>query len=97
VGVNIEKLKEIIFPIAKNYGLKAVYLFGSYARGDATDDSDYDFFIKKGELHSLYQLTGLRLDFKEVLHKDVDIVTDGMRNVRLQNAIERDRVLLYEA
>jgi len=97
MGANIEELKQKIYPIAKDYGLKAVYLFGSYARGDATDDSDYDFFINKGELHSLYQLSGLRLDLKEVLQKDVDIVTDGMRNTRLQNVIERDRVLLYEA
>lgn len=97
MGANIEELKQKIYPIAKDYGLKAVYLFGSYARGDATDDSDYDFFIHKGELHSLYQLSGLRLDLKEVLQKDVDIVTDGMRNARLQNVIERDRVLLYEA
>jgi len=97
MGANIEELKQKIYPIAQDYGLKAVYLFGSYARGDATDDSDYDFFINKGELHSLYQLSGLRLDLKEVLQKDVDIVTDGMRNARLQNVIERDRVLLYEA
>ena len=36
----IEEIRRIITPIAKKYRLPAVYLFGSYARGDATETSD---------------------------------------------------------
>ena len=93
----INELKEKIAPIAKEYGVEAVYLFGSFARGEETSDSDYDFYIQKGKLHSLFQLAGLRLDLKDVLHREIDIVTNGVRNKRLLQSIERDKVLLYEA
>ena len=38
----IDEIRQIITPIAKKYGLPAVYLFGSYARGTANEDSDVD-------------------------------------------------------
>ena len=40
--LTVNELKTRIAPIAAQYGLKAVYLFGSYARNEATDDSDVD-------------------------------------------------------
>ncbi len=40
----LEEIKQKIIPIAKAHNLKAVYLIGSYARGEATVDSDIDFF-----------------------------------------------------
>lgn len=77
--------------------MQAVYLFGSHARGDATADSDYDLFIHKGALHSFYQLVGLEHDLEKVLDKKVDVVTNGIKNRRLLNSIDRDKVLVYES
>lgn len=51
----IEEIREKTVPIAKSYGIKRMSLFGSYARGDAKDDSDVDICIDKGELQSLLQ------------------------------------------
>lgn len=95
MGADIEELKQKIAPIADKYGLQAVYLFGSRARGDAHADSDYDFYIEKGKLHSLFQLAGLRLDLVDVLKNNVDVITNGINNKRLLMSIERDRVLVY--
>ena len=41
----IESIANIIEPIAKKYHLPAVYLFGSYARGTATEVSDIDLLV----------------------------------------------------
>ena len=41
----IEEIRRRITPVAVRYRLKAVYLFGSYARGEATDESDIDLLI----------------------------------------------------
>ncbi len=41
----ISELQRIITPIAQKYHLRAVYLFGSYARGTATENSDIDLLI----------------------------------------------------
>ncbi|MDN0069813.1 nucleotidyltransferase family protein [Collinsella ihumii] len=39
------ELSEIITPLLKHYGLKSALLFGSYARGEATPESDIDLII----------------------------------------------------
>ena len=46
----IDEIKFIVVPIAKTYGVSSVSLFGSYAKGTATSDSDIDFIIDKGDL-----------------------------------------------
>ncbi len=50
---SIKEIKDIVSPIAKKYGVERVYLFGSYARGEATDKSDLDLRIDKGGLKGL--------------------------------------------
>ena len=40
ISKDTEEIKKAITPIALKYGLKAVYLFGSYARGTADENSD---------------------------------------------------------
>ena len=39
---SIDEIREIVAPIAKQHGVDKVFLFGSYARGDATPASDVD-------------------------------------------------------
>ena len=42
---SLEQIRGIITPIAEKYGIPAVYLFGSYARGNAGEESDIDFLL----------------------------------------------------
>lgn len=42
---SFEELKELIGPLAGKYGICRIYLFGSRARGDNRDDSDYDMLV----------------------------------------------------
>ena len=44
---SIEKIKAIAAPIAQRYNIEALYLFGSYARGEATSQSDMDFRVDR--------------------------------------------------
>jgi len=44
----IDQIRRIAMPIAAAYGVKSMRLFGSYARGEATDDSDVDILIDRG-------------------------------------------------
>ena len=41
----LDEIRHIITPIAQKYNLSAVYLFGSYARGTAREDSDLDLLV----------------------------------------------------
>lgn len=93
----LEKLKEIVKPIAIKYGVQAVYVFGSFARNEATESSDFDFYIAKGKIKNLFQLASFRLELQNILSKDIDIVTENLKDLRMKQEIERDKVLLYEA
>lgn len=46
----VDDLRSIIAPIAARHGVDRIYLFGSYARGDANQDSDIDLRVDKGLL-----------------------------------------------
>ena len=50
----VDEIREIVIPIAKKHGVAALYLFGSYARGEATAESDVDFLLDGGKICSLY-------------------------------------------
>ena len=73
----IEQLKERIAPVALKYGLPAVYLFGSYAKGEATEASDVDILVDKTgtEIKGLFAVGGLYNDLSEALGKQIDLVT----------------------
>ena len=44
--LSIDEIKSYIIPIVKKYPIQKVILFGSYARGDASDTSDVDLGLK---------------------------------------------------
>ena len=50
VVYTIEQLKERIAPVALKYGLPAVYLFGAYARSEASEESDVDILVDKTDI-----------------------------------------------
>ena len=79
--LTINQIKEIIKPIAEKYGLEAVYLFESQARGEASPESDYDFYVKRGKIKDLFELSGLfiKLKFENLDENLVDIINTYTR------------------
>lgn len=77
--------------------LKA-WLFGSFARGEATADSDVDilFVPDMSEKFSLFTLGGMYTDLKELLGREVDLVPDGSLLPFAEETAEKDKKLIYE-
>lgn len=95
--LTMEEIKEKIRPVCEQYGVKKLFLFGSYARGDATDDSDIDFRLISEKEMDLFKMIGLRMDLEEVLGKEVDLISQISKNSEIfKKYYERDAVLLYE-
>lgn len=92
----IHEIKEIVTILAARYGADRIYLFGSYARGDANKDSDIDLRIDKGAIRGL-QMGGLAADLEDALGIPVDLVPTGSLDSKFLNSISDDEVLLYEA
>ena len=86
---SIEEITEKIRPIAEKHKLTEVYLFGSYARGDANEESDVDLLIDGDDLGG-FKFFGMWDEFEEALGKDVDIVTlFSLERVRKKNSTNR--------
>lgn len=97
---SIDEIRDIITPIAKLHGVDKVFLFGSYARGDATASSDVDLCVDAPALRGLFALGGLYADLEDALSKRIDVVTTGSLKYNKDEAflenLRKDRVLLYE-
>ena len=92
----IDEIKDKVGPIAEKYGVDSANLFGSYACGEATEDSDIDIYIEKGNITNLFLLSGFIQDLEEVLMCHVDVVTTGISDKKFLTAIMKEGVLIYE-
>ena len=92
----VDEIKEIVATLSAQYGADRIYLFGSYARGDADKNSDIDLRIDKGAIRGL-QMGGLAADLEDALGIPVDLVPTGSLDSNFLNFIADDEVLLYEA
>ena len=70
----IKEIKNIIKPILNKYGINDIYLFGSYARGEAKETSDIDIYCDKGNIKTFIDQGLLEDDLEEALNKKVDII-----------------------
>ena len=91
----IEQIRRIAAPIAHAYGVKSLSLFGSYARGEATEDSDIDLLVDCGAVRSAFQMGGLYADLSEGLGKPLDLVTAGHRERDFLARVQEDQCVLY--
>lgn len=100
----IEEIAERVRPVAEQYKLSKVYLFGSYARGEATEESDVDLLVGAENVHG-FAFGGLCNDLEKALEKEIDVLTlRGLYNEhindwltqRLRKTISRDRRLIYD-
>ncbi len=68
-----EHIIRLVAPIARKYHIQNIYLFGSYARGEESEESDLDFLVFGGEGFKLTDILALGEELRETLHKKVDI------------------------
>ena len=102
--LSIEEIKDAASAVCKKYDVERAYLFGSYSRGDADEDSDIDIRIEKSKnsrkLSSLLKVCSLECDLEDVLQKKVQVVTtlpspDDKQNAIFRENVLRDEILIY--
>jgi predicted nucleotidyltransferase len=77
-----------ILAIAARHGVQRVRLFGSFARGDAGEESDVDLLIEAGPRTPPWFPGGLLVELEEALGRRVDVAEAGTLHPLI-----RDRVL----
>jgi uncharacterized protein len=89
---NLEEIKHKALPILKEAGVTRSSLFGSYVRGEQTDESDIDMLVDFPKGKGLFAFVGLELALEQALHKKVDLVTFKGLKPRLRDRILRKQV-----
>ena len=75
--LTLKQIKERIMSVMHKHNIHEVYLFGSYARGEATNKSDVDIYCESGDVRTLYEEVDFIEEVKRALGKEVDIVFIG--------------------
>ena len=92
----IESIVSLVKPIAEKYHVERIYLFGSYARGEAEMDSDLDFLVYGGKNFKLTMIFALAEELREVLDKRVDVfeIHEINMNSGFYHTIMKERLLV---
>ena len=93
--LGINEIQNTVKELGGKYGAERIYLFGSYARGEALPGSDVDLRIDKGKIRGLFALSGLRLALEEQLGTKVDLLTSDSLDHAFLDRIRTEEVLLY--
>lgn len=96
-GLTLDDLRarrDEILRLAAQYKAYNVRVFGSVARGDSTPESDVDFLVTFLDGASIYEMSGLLQDLRELLGCSVDVVSDDVhpRRERFMQRISKDIV-----
>lgn len=75
--LTIKQIRERLKPVIEKHGIKEVYLFGSYARGEATNESDVDLYCDDGDVETLYDHVDIVEELENALGKKVDLIFIG--------------------
>lgn len=96
--MSIQLLQQKIADYFKTQPVLKVWLFGSYSRGEQRADSDIDLLIlpDKSQHFSLFTLSGMYEDLKELLGCEVDLITEGGLMPFARESADRDKILIYE-
>jgi predicted nucleotidyltransferase len=86
--------REQILKIAAKHGARNVRVFGSVARGEADGRSDVDCLVEMEPGRSLLDMGGLLMELRELLGRDVDVVTERGLKPRIRARVLREAVAL---
>ncbi len=87
--------EEKIVEICKLNDISYCALFGSFARGEATETSDIDLLVRFSKPIG-WKFYGIAEDLEKVLGKKVDLATENMLNKYIRASVLRDLKVIYE-
>lgn len=93
----IQTLASVVTPVMQRHNVKKAAFFGSLVRGDFNEQtSDIDILIEPPKQMSLVGFSRLQLELKELLNRDVDLVSYNGMSKYLKNSILENQHVFYE-
>jgi predicted nucleotidyltransferase len=81
--------------ILRNHQVTRAAVFGSYARGEADENSDLDLLVELPANNSLFDLINLKFKLEDELQKKVDLITFASINKQIKDQILAERMDLF--
>ena len=91
-------IKTTVADYFKTQPVLKAWLFGSYSRGEQTNESDVDILVHYDRSQSigLLKIAGMHIDLENLLGHKVDIVEDGTLRPWAVESVNKDKCLIYE-
>ena len=91
------EMLETIREYFKTQPVLKAWLFGSFARGEETEDSDVDILVELDYSKPVgLEFVQMQLDLQSLLRKPIDLVSNRGLSKYIRPYIETDKILLYE-
>jgi len=90
----LQQKRRQILEIAEGHGARNVRLFGSVARGEATETSDLDLLIEMEPGRGLLDIVAVKQDLEELLGCKVDVVTEAAISPYLRDKVLHEAIRL---
>jgi len=94
--MKLNQLKTKASPILADYGVTKASVFGSFARGKTTSDSDIDLLVQLGRKMSLLEFIELKHKLEDSLNRKVDLVQYDKIKPILKPYILADEQVFYQ-
>lgn len=92
--MTIDEIKKRSLPHFKVMGVRRAALFGSMARGEATDKSDLDFLVELPDSLDLLDVVHLKNLLEDEFNRGVDLVEFSCIKPRIRENVLRDQITL---
>ena len=92
INKNFERITPRIVETLKKNGIKKASIFGSFARGEETKNSDIDILIEAKKGTSLFGFAGIKIELEDKLGRKVDLITYKSIHPYLKKRILQEEV-----
>ena len=90
----LDEIKQRIIPVLRQHDVVRAAIFGSFARGEAKEDSDLDVLVELPRSKSLFDFVALKLDLEEALGRKVDVVEYSTLHPLVKDRILNEQVII---
>lgn len=90
----LKEKREEILAIAAKHGAYNVRVFGSVARGEATDKSDVDFLVEIEQGRTLFDRIALIQELEDFLERKVDVAKPENLHQRIRDRVLQEAIVL---
>ena len=96
--MSTQAMTKIIADYFKTQPVVKAWLFGSFARGEETPESDVDILVEfdHGQPIGLFRYAGIWREIEERVGRKVDLVEEGTLLPFAVESANRDKQLIYE-